>query len=83
MIELPTVEIAARGTQPDYNFPPYVSSIARSPRLPLVLLPKTLTERTGPVFGHGLIRERDDDLTAQHAGEPIGERILRSWQNPG
>jgi protocatechuate 3,4-dioxygenase beta subunit len=44
--------------------------------MPLVLLPKTLTERTGPVFGHGLICERDNDLTAQHAGDPIGERIL-------
>lgn len=75
MIELPTVELAAHGTQPDYNFPRYVSSIARSPRLPLVVLPETLTERTGPVFGQGLIRERDNDLTAQHAGEPIGERI--------
>jgi protocatechuate 3,4-dioxygenase beta subunit len=28
------------------------------------------------VFGHGLIRERDNDLTAQHGGDPIGERIL-------
>ena len=28
------------------------------------------------MFGHGLIREHDNDLTAQHAGDPIGERIL-------
>ena len=75
MIELSTVETAEPGTQPGYHFPPYVSSIARSPRMPLVVLPETLTERTGPVFGHGLIRERDNDLTAQHAGDPIGERI--------
>jgi protocatechuate 3,4-dioxygenase beta subunit len=44
--------------------------------MPLVLLQETPTERTGPVFGHGLIRERDNDLTAQHASEPIGERIF-------
>lgn len=69
------VELAVPGTQPEYHFPPYVSSIARSPRMPLVLLPETLTERTGPRFGHGLIREHDNDLTAQHAGQPIGERI--------
>jgi protocatechuate 3,4-dioxygenase beta subunit len=75
VIELSTVETAEPGTQPDYHFPPYVSSIARSPRMPLILLPETLTERTGPVFGPGLIRERDNDLTAQHAADPIGERI--------
>ena len=44
--------------------------------MPLVLLPKTPTERTGPVFGHELIRKNDDDLTAQHEGEALGERIF-------
>lgn len=75
MNDLPTIAIPSPGTQPDYHFPPYVSSIARSPRMPLVVLPNTLTESTGPVFGHGLIRERDNDLTAHHEGDPIGERI--------
>ena len=75
MQDHPMVETAVRGTQPDYLFPPYVSSIARSPRMPLVMLPKTLTEKTGPVFGHGLIRTGDNDLTAQHLGDPVGERI--------
>ena len=70
------VELAIPGTQPEYHFPPYLSSIPRSPRMPLVLLPETLTERTGPVFGQGFLRERDNDLTAQHAGDPIGERIV-------
>jgi protocatechuate 3,4-dioxygenase, beta subunit len=76
VIDLSVVEPAAKGTQPDFCFPPYVSTIARSPRMPLVPLPRTLTEITGPVFGHGLIGERDNDLTMQHAGEPIGERIF-------
>jgi protocatechuate 3,4-dioxygenase, beta subunit len=76
MIDPSMVESVAPGTQPEYHFAPYVSSIARSPRMPLVLLRKTLTERTGPVFGHGLIRERDNDLTSQQSGDPIGERIL-------
>jgi protocatechuate 3,4-dioxygenase beta subunit len=70
------VELAIPGTQPEYHFPPYLSSIPRSPRLPLVLLPETLTERTGPVFGQEFLRDRDNDLTAQHAGDPIGERIV-------
>jgi protocatechuate 3,4-dioxygenase beta subunit len=76
LIELRTVATAIPGTQPDYHFPGYVSSIARSPRMPLVLLPETRTEKTGPVFGHGLIRQHDHDLTAQHAGDPLGERIF-------
>jgi protocatechuate 3,4-dioxygenase, beta subunit len=63
-------------TQPEYHFPGYVSSIARSPRMPLVVLPRTLTECTGPMFGHGLVREGDNDLTAQHSGGPLGERIF-------
>ncbi len=76
MGEVYPVETAVADTQPAHHYPPYVSSIARSPRMPLVLLPETRTERTGPVFGHGLIRERDNDLTAQHADDPLGERIF-------
>ncbi len=76
MIDLSPVQPAIPGTQPAYLYPPYVSSVARSPRMPLVLLPKTLTERTGPVFGHNLVRKNDNDLTAQHEGEPLGERIF-------
>ena len=76
MINPSIVELAIPGTQPEYHFPPYLSSIPRSPRMPLVLLPETLTERTGPVFGQEFLRDRDNDLTAQHAGDPIGERIV-------
>jgi protocatechuate 3,4-dioxygenase beta subunit len=75
LIDLATVATAIPGTQPDFHFSPYVSSIARSPRKPLVLLPETRTEKTGPVFGHELIREHDNDLTAQHDADPLGERI--------
>jgi protocatechuate 3,4-dioxygenase beta subunit len=41
----------------------------------LVTLPETPTERTGPVFNSTLLRAGDNDLTAQHAGDPVGERI--------
>ncbi len=64
------------GTQPDYLYPPYASSISRAPAQPLVYLPHTISERTGPVFGHGLLRPTDNELTAQHADQPLGERIL-------
>jgi len=76
MSTIPVVETAANGTQPEFYYPPYASSILRSPRKPLVMLPNTLSEHTGPVFGHSFIAPDDSDLTAQHTGEPIGERII-------
>lgn len=66
------------GTQPNYLYLSYVSTCRRSPKQPLVLLPHTLSELTGPVFGHGDIGEDDNDLTRQHGGEPQGERIIVS-----
>ncbi len=66
------------GTQPDYLHPSYVSSILRSPRQPLIVVPQTLSELSGPVFGHNGFGEFDNDLTQQHAGAPLGERIIVS-----
>jgi protocatechuate 3,4-dioxygenase, beta subunit len=43
-----------------------------------VLLPHTISEITGPVFGHSAVGKTDNDLTAQHAGAPLGERIMVS-----
>jgi protocatechuate 3,4-dioxygenase beta subunit len=40
------------------------------------VIPYTLSELTGPVYGGGSIDETDHDLTRQHEGEPIGERII-------
>ena len=37
---------------------------------------KTLSDTTGPAYGRGLIGELDNDLTRQHEGEPLGERII-------
>jgi protocatechuate 3,4-dioxygenase beta subunit len=66
------------GTQPEYNYPPYVSTQKRCPTQPLVLPPQTLSEITGPVFGYGDINPGDADLTRQHRGDPVGERIIVS-----
>ena len=66
------------GTQPDYLFPRYASTVKRAPTQPLVMLPQTQTELTGPVFGYGEVKRSDHDLTKQHAGDPIGERIIVS-----
>lgn len=57
-------------------YPDYKSTIKRTPKKPLIIMPHTLSELTGPVYGHEIVREHDNDLTAQHAGEPIGERII-------
>ena len=48
----------------------------RHPKEPLVVVPQTLTELTGPVYPYGRIDTRDSDLTRQHEGEPLGERII-------
>ncbi|MCA1472666.1 protocatechuate 3,4-dioxygenase subunit beta [Bradyrhizobium sp. IC3195] len=56
--------------------PDYKSSIKRAPNKPLIPMPHTLSELTGPVYGHETVREGDNDLTRQHAGEPLGERII-------
>ncbi len=54
----------------------YRSTALRHPAQPLVVIPQTLSEITGPVYGYGTIGPMDCDLTRQHAGEPIGERIV-------
>jgi protocatechuate 3,4-dioxygenase beta subunit len=65
-------------SQPPYLHPAYVSTQKRAPSKPLILLPNTLAATNSPVFGHETIRPSDSDLTCQHAGEPLGERIIVS-----
>ncbi len=60
---------------PPYLHPDYVATRTRAPKRPL-LLPHTLSEITGPVYGHERLGELDHDLTRQHDGEPLGERII-------
>ncbi|HXA56829.1 MAG TPA: protocatechuate 3,4-dioxygenase subunit beta [Candidatus Acidoferrum sp.] len=66
------------GSQPERRYPGYVSTQLRNPRQPLILMPQTLSELTGPVYGHGPIAETDNDLTRQGPGEPQGARIIVS-----
>jgi len=42
----------------------------------MVSLTHTLSEVTGPVFSHNTVRDHESDLTAQHDGPPIGQRII-------
>jgi protocatechuate 3,4-dioxygenase beta subunit len=58
-------------TSPDYR-----GTLLRAPGKPLVLLPHGLTEVTGPLFGSDRVLPGDADLTTQHEGEAIGQRII-------
>jgi protocatechuate 3,4-dioxygenase beta subunit len=64
------------GDQPALLYPGYRSTLKRAPLKPLIQLPHTLSELTGPLYGHNPIGETDNDLTRQHASEPLGERII-------
>jgi protocatechuate 3,4-dioxygenase beta subunit len=66
----------APDSQPPYLYPPYRSTLRRAPSRPLIFLPHTLSETSGPVFGQDAIGETDHDLTRQYPGEPQGERII-------
>jgi protocatechuate 3,4-dioxygenase, beta subunit len=69
----------APGTHPVLDDPGYKSTRLRHPKQPLVYLPQTITEVTGPQLGlERVTGELDHDLTRQHAGEPLGERIVVS-----
>ncbi|HEX3863769.1 MAG TPA: protocatechuate 3,4-dioxygenase subunit beta [Stellaceae bacterium] len=64
------------GTQPDYLYPDYASTVKRAPKRALIPLDHTLSEMTGPVFAGGWAGPDNIDLTHQHPGEPLGERII-------
>lgn len=61
---------------PPNDSPAYASTRLRAPRAPLIPVPATLGELTGPVYGHDRVDPGEADLTAQHLGAPIGERIV-------
>ena len=59
--------------------PDYKTSVLRSPQNALLSLDNTLSEITGPVFGHAMLGELDNDLIHNFAkpGESaIGQRII-------
>jgi len=64
------------GSQPPLIYPPYRSGALRSPTRPLIALTGNFSDFGAPVYGYRAIGEADADLTRQHAGEPLGERII-------
>ena len=67
-----------RTLHPPALTPNYKTSVTRSPRYALLSLQNSLSEITGPTFGHSDLGPLDNDLILNyaHGGEPIGERIV-------
>lgn len=68
-----------RAIHPPALTPDYKTSVARSPRLPLISLETSVSEITGPVFQDSDIDAGDNDLLTNFAlagQSPIGERII-------
>jgi protocatechuate 3,4-dioxygenase beta subunit len=63
---------------PSPDSPAYRSTALRHPKEPLIVIPQTLTELSGPVYGAGHVGALDHDLTRQHAAMPAGQRIVVS-----
>ena len=71
-----------------YDFPPYRSSILRHPtKNPRLVDPETI-ELWSPAYGQRDVAAIESDLTLQHSGEPLGERmtvsgrLLDGWGRP-
>jgi protocatechuate 3,4-dioxygenase, beta subunit len=73
-------------TQPRLDYPPYRSSVLRHPTKDLHHADPEGIELWAPVFGHQDVDPLEADLTIQHRGEPVGERmvvtgrVLDIWQ---
>jgi protocatechuate 3,4-dioxygenase beta subunit len=68
-----------RDWHPPALTPDYKSSVARAPSRALISFPTTLSEQTGPVFGHDMLGPLDGDLIhnyAQAGESAIGPRII-------
>ncbi len=68
-----------RNWHPKAFTPDYKTSVLRSPQKALLSLSGTTSEITGPVFGHEILGEKDNDLIHNFAapGESaIGQRII-------
>ena len=67
-----------RAWHPPALTPQYKTSILRAPQKALLSLETTISEMTGPVFGHDRLGPRDNDLITNFAktGDAIGQRLI-------
>ena len=68
-----------RNWHPPALAPAYKTSVVRSPQKALISMNTTLSEQTGPVFGHNMLGALDNDLILNYAAEgemAMGQRII-------
>ena len=67
-----------RDWHPPALTPAYKTSVLRAPKQALLSLDNTISEMTGPVFGHDMLGPLDDDLIRNWAktGDAIGQRMI-------
>jgi protocatechuate 3,4-dioxygenase, beta subunit len=67
-----------RGWHPPAFTPDYKTSVLRAPQRALLSLENTLSETTGPVFGHTSLGPGDNDLITNYGrtGDAIGQRLI-------
>ena len=61
--------------------PAYKSTVKRSPSKPLIPMRHTLSELTGPVYGHETVRENDHDLHERERVSSRGHELASSPEN--
>ena len=66
---------AAPGSQPDNDSPAYGSTRLRHPLQPLLRMPQTITEISGPRFAPAQFPERAD-ISIEGGHQAMGERII-------
>jgi protocatechuate 3,4-dioxygenase, beta subunit len=66
------------GVHPSNDSPAYQSTRLRHPAQPLIAIPQTLSEITGPVHGYARIGPPVPDLSRHEGGAAQGERIIVS-----
>ena len=61
---------------PPLDSPDYKSTALRHPKQPLIYLPHSAVDLTGPQLGQLRTGVMEHDLTKGHPGEPVGERFI-------
>src|SRR5262245_55647636 len=69
---------SSAGVHPPADSPAYRSSALRHPKRPLIIVPQSLSELSGAVYGEDTVGPSDHDLTAQHDAPPAGQRLVVS-----
>jgi len=71
--------LPGQDVNPPYFHPDYKITALRSPREPLIQLPREwFHDVRGPAYGHLAVGPQDNDLTVGRGGAPQGQRVVLS-----